>query len=66
MIQLELQSYCQQCQEFEASTSKSALFANGVEMETTYTISCIHSKRCAALVNYLEGNYGRDRGEKTI
>ena len=50
MIRLEVEPYCQNCQNFDAEVNK----MYGDDTPVLTVISCVRSAHCARLVRYLE------------
>lgn len=54
MIKLEVEDYCQNCDEFEPDVRKDQFFAGGDVYCTETTVRCEHRMRCATLVKYFK------------
>ena len=68
MIDLEVESYCSQCPEFEADVKKESFVAEDYEdmyiIERTITntsVTCKHRTRCLGMVEYLKGEIKREK-----
>ena len=54
-IQLKLDSYCEDCDRFEAETNKTALYCNSERTLCETTITCRNRKKCKEIYEYLKG-----------
>lgn len=54
MIQLKVETYCENCKDFEADVSKSVLYNDDVMLYETY-IRCENAGHCKQLYEYLKG-----------
>ena len=68
MIDLKVESYCQQCPEFEADVKKDSFVEEDFDdihnyvIERTITntsVTCKHRTRCLGMVEYLKGKIKR-------
>ena len=63
MIQIEVEGYCQSCQDFCPDVTKATKYytADGEITLGDTTVRCEHRKRCAGIKRYLEQQM---KGEK--
>ena len=54
MIDLQIEDYCKDCNEFKVEQDTTSLNCIGF-CETVHTLSCEHAEKCKALKKYLEG-----------
>lgn len=54
MIELQIESYCHECPEFEAETKKSYLSADGKIVAVECAFVCEHAQKCKYIKHFLE------------
>ena len=54
MIKLQIESYCENCPEFEVEQDTTTLNSIGF-CEAVHTLSCEHAEKCKNLFNYIWG-----------
>lgn len=63
MIKLDVEGYCHECPEFEATTNDNVVFyADGMTRDCMKIVSCEHKERCGRIKRYLERK-AKDNGE---
>lgn len=55
MIELKVEPYCHNCNEFEPTINKYDTAALGSHSTFTYYVRCVHRKRCRSMVEQLKG-----------
>lgn len=63
-IQLKLDSYCEDCNRFEAETNKTALYSNSEMTLCETTITCTNRIKCKEIYEYLKAK--GEQNDKTI
>ena len=58
-INLQVEGYCENCNEFEPDVDRNTYEYNSVEFleivsRTTTTVTCKHAQRCASMVHWLK------------
>lgn len=55
MIELQVEPYCHNCNEFEPAMNQYDINAVGSHSTFTFKIRCVHRKRCRSMIEQLKG-----------